>query len=293
MKSIRSASVLAMSALLVACGGDGGADPKAAGGGGSGSNSGAATATTTLVASTVRGLDITNLASTSTPFIAALVAETPTFSNIKSLSNFTLNDEAGSRGSLYEINTTGMSAGTFYKATANLQATSFSVGGTTWPYSRFGLFSSTGTRTPLPPVQGTYTRHTPFFMANVSSPATLADAIYANGLAVGTLAFGGDTTIQCEASAAYTHSSQSIELTLSNCYSWPSSGLPTELPVTGTISMNSKGATSKNFSFNKTEVLVVESSGYKLAGPTGQELVGAVTGSGPRGYFTFAFGAKK
>jgi hypothetical protein len=57
--------------------------------------------------------------------------------------------------------------------------------------------------------------------------------------------------------------------------------------------MNSKGATSKNFSYGKTEVLVVESSGYKLAGPTGQELVGAVTVSGPSGYFTFAFGAKK
>ncbi len=295
MKSIQVASALALSSMLVACGGGGGTDPNQPNNGSSGSNGGAATAaTTTLVASTVVGVDIINLASTPTVFKAAHVYDGPTFSNIKSLSNFTLNDGTGRLGSQYEMNMTGVSAGTFYEGAANNENTSFSVGGTTWSYSRFGLFSSTG----LTVVQGTSTRVTPFFVANVFSPATLADATYANGSAVGELVAGGHRTkIKCDASVVYKRISiDGPVLTLSKCLRLSNNGIPIDVPVTGTIYLPIGGGYGhKGFTIDGVGFPVVVGAGeVKFGGPTGEELVGAVTvGELNKSYFTFAFGAKK
>jgi hypothetical protein len=126
----------------------------------------------------------------------------------------------------------------------------------------------------------------------------LADAIYANGLAVGTLAAGGrgGTNIKCDASAAYTHSSQSLELTLSKCLRWSNNGIPIVVPVAGTISLptSSSGFSLKGFTIDGVVFPVVVGDGLvKFGGPTGQELVGAVTVGASNNYFTFAFGAKK
>ena len=65
--------------------------------------------------------------------------------------------------------------------------------------------------------------------------------------------------------------------------------------------MSPNGSTRTSFSINDGVLLTasnVNSHGFKFGGPTGQELVGAVTlggstSSGAAGYFSFAFGAKK
>jgi hypothetical protein len=287
MKSLKTATVFALSALLVACGGGGGggADPNSRGDASAGSS--------TLVASTIKGIDGPDANYVSTISTVALAKDVPTFSNIKSLSNFTM--EVGGPTSKYDVNFTGVSAGMdgFYdmRDTASIL---FTLGGTSWSYSRFGLSSFTLFK----PDPLAYRRLTPFFIANVFSPATLADATYANGRVVGILAsVGGYTTISCTASAAYTHTSQKLELTLSACSKPSGTIYPVQVPVTGTIvlSASSSGVSSPEFSIDNAQFLFGVGEGqFKFGGPTGEELVGAVTVVGSnKSLITFAFGAKK
>lgn len=280
VKSLKTASVIALSASLIACGGGGG-----------GSDVALTSETTALVTSSVKGLDValTYVGSTPTAVVPTAVTQAPIFSSVNSLSAFTLNDSYGDPTSQFTFNTAGISSGTFYDG-SNTSATVYSIGGTTWSYARFGIFkNAVGTNTQ-------YTiRHTPFFIANVSTPATLTSATYAtNGLAVGVMSTSTTKTgIKCDVSAAYTHSSQEVLLTLSNCVK-DVDGAP--VAVTGTIGLNPTGFSLNSFSINDGVILTtndVLSKGYKFGGATGQELVGAATVSGAAGYFTFAFGAKK
>jgi hypothetical protein len=289
VKSLKIASVIALSSLLVACGGGGGGDAASTtdttGGGGT-------AATAALVTSSVKGLDValTFTGNALTAITPSAVTQAPAFSNVNSLSSFTLNDSYGDSTSQFAFSTSGVSSGNFYEGSANAAATVYSIGGTTWSYARFGIFkNAVGTNTQ-------YTiRNTPFFITSVSSGATLTDATYAtSGLAVGVMSTPTSKTgIKCSVSAAYTQSSQEAVLTLSNC---TKEGDGAAVAVSGTIGLNPTGFTLNSFTINDGVALAasnVLSNGYKFGGPTGQELVGAATVSGSTGYFTFAFGAKK
>lgn len=289
MKSLQIASTIALSWLMVACGGGGGdtvSTTTSTGGGGA--------TTTGLVTSSVKGLDVAmtyiGSTATATAIVPTPVVQTPTFSDVNSLSLYTLNDASGDSTGQFTFSTTGVSSPGFYDSSMRAGATVFSLGGTTWSYSRFGIFkNAVGTNTQ-------YTiRSTPFFIADVAASPTLSDATYAtNGLAVGMMSTSTTKTdIKCNVAAAYTQSSQVIVLTLSSCLK---QGDGAAVPVAGTISLTPTGATLNGFTINDAVLLTassVISNGYKFGGPLGQELVGAVTLSGSSGYFTFAFGAKK
>lgn len=287
MKSLKIATAIALSSLLVACGGGGDAasTTDTTGGGG-------AAATSALMTSSVKGLDValTYSGNTLTAITPSAVTQAPVFSNVNSLSAFTLNDSYGDSTSQFAFSTTGVSSGNFYDGSSNGGATDYSIGGTRWSYARFGIFkNAVGTN-------AQYTiRNTPFFVANVSSGATLTNATYAtSGLAVGVMSTSTTKTgLKCDVSAAYTQSSQEVVLTLSNCVK---DGDGSAVTVSGTIGLNPTGFTLSSFTINDGVALTannVLSNGYKFGGSTGQELVGAVTVSGTAGYFTFAFGAKK
>lgn len=289
MKSLKIASAVVLSSSLVACGGGGGGGDSALT---TDPSVGGAPSTAALVNSSVKGLDVTLTYSgnTLTAINPSAVVQAPIFSNVTSLSAFTLNDSYGDPTSQYAFSTAGISSGDFYNVTTNGSATDYSIGGTTWTYARFGIFkNAVGTN-------AQYTiRNTPFFVANVSSGATLTDATYAtSGRAAGVMSTSTTKTgIKCNMSAAYTQSTQEVVLTLSNCIMDSST---TAVPVSGTIGLTPTGGTFSGFTINDGVALTpstVLSSGYKFGGPTGQELVGAATVSGPNGYFTFAFGAKK
>ncbi len=292
MKCLKITSAIALCSLLVACGGGGGDSGSTVGGGGDSGSTPPASATASLVTSSVKGLDValTYSGATPTAIVSSLVTQTPTFTNVNSLNAFALNDSYGDSTSQFTFNTAGISSGTFYDGSARADATAYSIGGTTWSYARFGIFkNAVGTN-------AQYTiRNTPFFVANVSSPVTLTDATYATGgLVAGVMSTQTSKAgIKCSVSAAYTQSTQEVALTLSNCLP---EGSATSVPVSGTIRFNPNGFTFTNFSINNGVLLTtntVNSYGFKFGGPTGQELVGAVTLSGSAGYFTFAFGAKK
>lgn len=282
--------------MLVACGGGGGgADttpPPDTSGGGSGGGGSPSAASQALVTSSVKGLDValTYSGASVTAIVPTAVSQAPVFSSVNSLNSFTLNDSYGDVTSQLSLNTFGVGAGTFMESSLNSGATVYSLGGTTWSYTRFGIFkNAVGTA-------AQYTiRNTPFFIASVSTPATLTNATFAtNGLAVGVMSTTTSKTgIKCSASAAYTQSSQEVEVTLTSCVK---DGTATAVPVTGSVVLGTGVATLNNFTINDGVALTannVVSSGFKFGGSTGQELVGAVTLSGTAGYFTFAFGAKK
>lgn len=286
MKYLKIASVIALSSSLIACGGGGGGDPASA------NDTTGGLPAAALVTGSVKGLDValTYSGSALTAITPSAVMQAPTFSSVNSLNAFTLNDSYGDSTSQFAFSTAGVSSGNFYNGSTNAGATDYSVGGTTWSYTRFGIFkNAVGTNTQ-------YTiRNTPFFVANVWSGATLTDATYAtSGLAAGVMSTSTSKTgIKCSVSAAYTHSTQEVVLTLSNCVK---DGDGVAVPVSGTIGLNPTGYTLSSFTINDGVALTpsnVLSNGYKFGGSTGQELVGAVTVSGTAGYFTFAFGAKK
>lgn len=283
MKSIRSASVLAISALLVACGGGGGV---------------ASNKDNTLVTSSVAGVDATPVYVdlSLVGFMAEFVTQKPTFSDVSSLSNYTLNDSSGGGNSPVVFKTTEVSSGNFYEGSVKGTNTSFRLGGTAWSYARFGILLNPLNNTALSTI-----RYTPFFVADASSsPETLTDATYqTDGLAVGLMSGEKANALKfdCSFSAVYKKSSQELELSFTKC------SLPGE---SGTFDAIGKMGLNSNGTFSLVEVdpnaasistpYEVLSSGYQFGGPTGQELVGAVTVKSPQVdtlYITFAFGAKK
>jgi hypothetical protein len=286
MKFIRTASVLAISALLVACGGGG---------------AGVASKTGTLVTSKVTGLDTTPIYEASQPVGAVtttLVAQAPTFSNVKSVSNFTLNDLSGGINSQVVFDMSGVSAGTLLDGSVNGSNTSFSVGDKAWSFARFGMLKN-----PVNNTEQSTIRYTPFFVADASSsPETLTDATYqTDGLAVGLVSGEKANALKfdCSFSAVYKKSSQELELSFTKCSvpgeSWTFDAIgKMGLSSNGTFSLAEVAAPNTE---PRSRVYEVLSSGYQFGGPTGQELVGAVTIKSPSTtdilYMTFAFGAKK
>jgi hypothetical protein len=309
MKSLKTSTVFALSTLLVACGGGGG------GGGGTDPNSNSnGGAKANLVTSSVTGVDVayvrrgTGFATPdSNPVSRTPVAKEPIFSGVSSLGKFTLNDSSGSVNSQFVFDTTKISSVDIFNGIASEGKTTFNLGGTDWAHTRFGMIHNfAGTD-----VSGLTTiRHTPFFVADASStPATLTNATYVGyGSATGTFITVDREVagIVCSVSAAYTQSSEMLEVTLKDCHLPNAFGVLMEAPVTGTIQLLRPAGTFLNrstlngFSIAYGDPLTgsaVASSDYKFGGPKGEEVVGAATVigvSGPTyGMFTFAFGAKK
>ena len=299
MKSLKIASALALSSLLVACGGGGG------GGGGDETTGGNnATSNTAFVSGIIKGIDTRLVTANSFVTITpSVVAETPAMLSVLSLDSFVINDASGRNYASYAYTGAGSSitSATWFTSSENNGDTRLDLGGTSWSYARFGLFRN------APGPIGDYTwRATPFYVANVSSDAVLTDATYSNsGLAAAVFATEMQyTKINCSASAAYNNSTKSVIISLANCkYPDPSNNLNTlSATATGTVTLNSSGSSTSNLVIaTATEVLTtaqVDSSSFKLGGPSGEELVGVVTLSGSgstnnAGYFSFVFGGKK
>jgi hypothetical protein len=151
-------------------------------------------------------------------------------------------------------------------------------------------------------------RYTPFFVADASaSPATLTDATYqTNGLAVGVMiGEKGKYDLECRRiSATYTKSAQEIALRFTDCLGSASAPIvSSKFEVIGTIGLNTDETTMTFVELGVDGLSTgsaqfkVESSEYKFGGPTGGELVGAVTLKSPKVQdpllLTLAFGAKK
>ena len=299
MKSVKIASAITLLSLLAACGGGGGGTTN--GDTTDGSN---APSNTTFVSGIIKGLDArlvtANNFLTITP---SVVGETPTMSSVLSLDSFTIDDASGRSYASYEYTGAGSSitSGTWFTSSANSGDTRFDLGGTSWSYARFGLF-----RNAPGPISDYTWRATPFYVANVSSDAVLTDATYANsGLAAAVFATEMQyTKINCSASAVYNNSTKSVVVSLANCtYLDPNNNLNSlSATATGNVTLNSSGSSTSNLvvatAIETFTTAQVDSSSLKLAGPSGQELVGVVTLSGTGstnnpGYFTFVFGAKK
>jgi len=288
MTSFKTSSVLALSLLLVACGGGGGA------------SSGAKPDSPTWVTSSVVGIDASETYLNATPtgiYMVELVTQAPSFSGVSGLSNYTLNDSSGGGNSPVVFSTTGVSSDKFYEGSVNGTNTSFRLGGTTWTSARFGILKNPLNNTATSPV-----RYTPFFVAVASaSPATLTDATYqTNGLAVGVMIGKmGKYDLECSFSAAYTKTTQELALRFTDCFETKVGFTNSYITWAGTVTI---GLNSDETTMNYSEVFgpefpvldpqpgqintpivpqsvdfKVKSSGYQFGGPTGEELVGAIT----------------
>jgi hypothetical protein len=281
VNSLKTTSVVALasSLLLVGCGGGGSSTVNNA-------------ATSAIVTSTVVGVDVSGQIDIDSPVLtSSVVMRSPTFSNIQSLSNFTFGDSSDSISGQYAFDTAGTSMDNL--STVWIKNNAYSLGGTKWSYARYGLFVNqmlVGTQMTA--------RTTPFFLASTYKTSTLVDTTYGkNGLAIGLISSAnGSIGVKCNASAAYNFAGNKIVLTLSACVNADNGEA---VSSAGNIELNPAGNTINDFSVqpNSTTAVVnfseVVSSDFKLAGPAGQELVGAVTVKGGSSYFTFAFGAQK
>ncbi len=302
MTSFKTSSVLALSLLLVACGGGGGANPDSP----------------TWVTSSVVGVDASETYVGATPtgsYMAELAKQAPSFSAVSGLNNYTLNDSSGGSNSSVVFNTTEATSDNIYEGSVNGTNTSFRLGGTTWSSARFGILKNPLNSTATSPV-----RYTPFFVAKApASPPTLTDATYPiNGVAVGVMIGeeGKKYDLECNFSATYTKATQELALRFDICqepsvapYMWTGRVTidPNSLEKTMTFQafdhpdapvFDYQGGTYPEWILNPPQLdFKVQSSGYQFGGPTGQELVGAITFKSTNDndplLLTFAFGAKK
>ncbi len=308
MKAIQKISPVALavaSALaLSACGGGGDGGTPApiqdeTGGGGNGGG------TSTLQKMTgVNGLKVTVQGDVKNPDgWQGSITSPISYSNATGINSFTVTDGATPPHS-GNLSSTGISAGTF------VTLSYAKLGGTTYQYSRFGWLNGSS------PVDANNTAfwYTPFALAS-TTPKSPANANYA-GKQQALVYLEGDTgtafnssagSATCDASASYTASSQSLLLNLSNCTqvasSFNISGSVTLANGTGSTTLTAVQAVGEPDQTTVT-TSTVNSSNFLLAGPNGEELVGAATVNGSIGLsdgsgstkpaiFLVVFGAKK
>jgi hypothetical protein len=282
MKFIRTASVFAISALLVACGGGGGGDPTPA-----------ATATLVTGSGVVAGLGsyLPNdpLVDRYAPSSFAERQRAEPFSAVNSMSDFTFNDA----GTKFKFNATGVSLdeSTTNAADADVSVSVVVKGGAIWSQARFGFLAYDTTRISTEGREF-WSRNVPFFIANVYSPEPLTDTTYAtSGLAEG-VGVDGDwvASLRCGVSATYTKSSQELVLTLADCFPGDPPGT-----VEGTIELRPTGSRATGFQryFGGRSIKPSDAK-YAFGGLEGQELVGAVSVSdGVTALQSIVFGVKK
>lgn len=244
---------------------------------------GANAASGVLLTSSVSGFDVYHDA-VNTELIPSLVTQLPLFTNVTSLDSYVLSDGLTPQ---FSINTTGASVAEWYQAYTNEVV--YELGGTRWAYARFGLFQSV-LNDEDENSSNRKQRNTPFFLVNNYAQTAVSGGTYTNnGLAMGVTI--DELKIQCRANVVYDNIAPKAVLSLTNCMRAETDPISIE----GRIVLFPSSANLENFTFDGiSRWTLVTSSAYKFGGPTGQELVGAVTLSNGAGdYFTIVFGARK
>lgn len=306
MKSTKkiSISILAAMAVMVlsACGGGGG-------GGSSGTtNSPSANSSSTTASSVTRLTGVNGFKVNYTPNFSSPTAWTgqitspALYTDATGINSLAVADDAAPAHTYSQASATGSSSGTF------LDLNGTNVGGTTYTYARFGwLFGST-TETD----NSTTAWYTPFALASTTPTAstdrsyagTQQALVYLEGDKSAGVSGGISDYAQCDTSASYTASSRTLQLTLSNCstgVSFNISGGLTLVNGTGTSTLAAQQPTGNLQTITST---AVDSGNFLLAGPNGEELVGAATikgsialangtGSNKPALFFVIFGGKK
>jgi hypothetical protein len=208
------------------------------------------------------------------------------YTSISNLNTFRLTDGAAH---VVDFALSGINTNEFYAPASGAR-----VGGTTYTYSRFGwLYSDIQNATNTPTKW-----RTPFAVAS-STPASPTDATY-TGTNQALWYLQSDQTsatrgsffeLKCDSNATYTASSKSLQLSLSNCKTNDQDAVNYDVIVgnvtlaagtnTSTLGVGSQGVTLAGLSSKS-----VDSGNFLLAGPNGEELVGAATIEGT--YTTYA-----
>lgn len=232
---------------------------------------------------------------------AGQVASPVTYTSATGVNSFAVADAASPGHTYSQTGPTGLSAGTF----VSLNGTN--LGGSTYTYSRFGWLSGSVTET-----NGSTTAwYTPFALASTTptSPTNLNYAgtqqalIYLEGDRGGGVA-GISGYASCDTSASYTSSSKTLQLTLSNCTASASFNISGGFTLTNGTGTTTLTAQQTQTNLQTMASATVDSGNFLLAGPNGEELVGAATikgsialsngtGSSNPAIFFVIFGGKK
>lgn len=279
MKLIRTASVFAISALLVACGGGGGGPTPPA--------------TATLVTGSGVIISIATSFNRIKYPLSDVIAPTPfvnpqqagSFSAVNSVSDFEFSDGLGSK---FKFNATGVSLN---ETRTDTTISSIGVlGGAIWSQAQFGFLSYNFNQIDTEGTTYLGSHYVPFFIANKYSPQALSDATYAtsgSAVGVGTSDFG--SYLRCGVSATYTKSSQELVLTLADCFPGDPPGT-----VEGTIELRPTGSRATGFRrYFYGRGIEPSAATYAFGGLEGQELVGAVRVGDGVTSLSIVFGAKK
>lgn len=277
MKSIQrifnTVGTAAAALALAACGGSG-TSSSTAGTNGSGGNG------TTATVSKLTGVN--GFKVNYTPDSANATGWTGTvtspvvYTSATSINSFALADGASPAHTYSQTGSGGLSAATFVTAGAS------NLGATSYTYGRFGWLSGAITET-----NGSSSDwYTPYALAsatpttptNRSYAGTKQALVYLIGDRSGALS-GPSGYAECDASASYTASSQSLQLSFSNCsqaVGYSIAGSLTLANGTGSTSLVAQQLQAGPSQQTMTSS-TVDSGNFLLAGPNGEELVGAAT----------------
>lgn len=305
IKPISNPLLIAIAALsLAACGGGGSSGTTDTPNNNNGSNGGSSTSSTVSKMTAVNGFRVnyTPNGSSYTGFTGKITSPI-SYTNLASIDTFTIADAASPAHTYSQTGGSSFSAGTF--ATVG----SSNLGGTTYSYGRFGWLGGQVTEAD----SSTSVWYTPYALAS-STPTTPGNLNYAGTQQALVYVLGDYTSglsgasgySRCDTSASYTASSKTLQLTLSNC----STGVG--YTISGGLSLTNGGGTTtlmaQQPSIGATTKTVtsatVDSGNFLLAGPNGEELVGAATikgtialtsgaGSSNPAIFLVVFGGKK
>ncbi len=277
MKSIQQISIPVLTIIAVlalsACGGGGSSGTINSNSTDSGSNTTASASTLTGV----NGFKVNYTPNFASPNGWTGQTTSPvSYTSSTSINSFAVADGASPINTYSQTGASGLSAGTF----ATVGATN--LGGTTYTYSRFGWLSGSVTETD----GSTSAWYTPFALAsttptsptNISYAGTQQALVYLAADRTATLS-GSSGYAKCDTSASYTASSKTLQMALSNC----STGVGFNISGGFTLA-NGTGSTTlaaQQIRIGSTQQAMtsstVDSGNFLLAGPNGEELVGAAT----------------
>lgn len=275
-KTIWSGVLAATVATLTACGGGGDGGGSSGTTNGPSANGGNTNASTVSKLTGVNGFKVNYTPNFTNPTAWTGGVTSPiTYTSSTDISSFAVADSATPAHTYSQAGATGIRAGQF----ASINGTN--LGGTTYTYSRFGWLSGSVTQT-----DGSNTYwYTPFALASTTptSPTNLSYAgmqqalVYLEGDKSAGVSGGISGYATCDTSATYTAISKTLKLTLSNCTTGVSFNISGDLTLangTGTTTLTAQQPTGNLQTITST---TVDSGNFLLAGPNGEELVGAAT----------------
>lgn len=294
MKSIKKMHIsvlVAVTALaLSACGG-GGSSGTANNSSASANSSNTRNATVSRLTG-VNGFTVnynTSSASSATGW-SGQVASPVTYTSVTDINSFVVADAASTS------HTYSYSGANVIKANQFAFINGTSLGGTNYIYSRFGSLYGSTTET-----NGTATDwYTPFALASTTpaSPTNLSYTgaqqalVYLEGDKGSGVSGGISGYATCDTSASYTASSKTLQLTLSNCTTGVSFDISGGLILTNGTGTSTLTAHQTQGNLQTLTSVSVDSGNFLLAGPNGEELVGAATIKGTIGLTNGTGGTK-